>query len=268
MIVKEDLLKRLRADFDLNIYEVKIWTALLCRGMATAGELSDISQIPRSRSYDVLDSLEKKGFVMMKLGKPIRYIAIDPHEIIRRVKDKIRNRSESKIVSLDKIKKDHIFTELELLYTQGIKKVDPSSLSGSLRGRSSIYSQLKGMIENAKQEVVIVTSEDGFFRKMKKFKNVFAKLDNKGIKIRVAAPLANVDPIALKDIKSNVNLKDVSKFDARFCVVDRTQVLFMVSNDKDIHENYDTGVWINTPFFSEAFASMFDTMWEKLPSVR
>jgi len=120
MIVKEEFLKRLRADFDLNIYEVKIWTALLCRGLATAGELSDISQIPRSRSYDVLDSLEKKGFVMMKLGKPIRYIAIEPNEIIRRVKDKIKEKSESRMVSLEKIKKEEIFDELELLYKQGI----------------------------------------------------------------------------------------------------------------------------------------------------
>ena len=90
MIVKEELLKKLRAAFDLNIYEVKIWTSLLCRGVATAGELSDISQIPRSRSYDVLDSLEKKGFVMMKLGKPIKYIAIEPDEIIRRIKDQVK----------------------------------------------------------------------------------------------------------------------------------------------------------------------------------
>ena len=91
MIVKEELLKKLRASFDLNIYEVKIWTALLCRGVATAGELSDISQIPRSRSYDVLDSLEKKGFVMMKLGKPIKYLAIKPEEIIRRIKDQVKD---------------------------------------------------------------------------------------------------------------------------------------------------------------------------------
>lgn len=78
MIVQEDFLKKLRGSFDLNEYEVKIWTALLSRGLATAGELSDISNVPRSRSYDVLESLEKKGFVMMKLGKPIKYIAVAP----------------------------------------------------------------------------------------------------------------------------------------------------------------------------------------------
>ncbi|MDP3765021.1 MAG: helix-turn-helix domain-containing protein, partial [Nanoarchaeota archaeon] len=33
----------------LNSYEVKIWTALLSRGVSTAGELSDIANVPRSR---------------------------------------------------------------------------------------------------------------------------------------------------------------------------------------------------------------------------
>ena len=56
MIVKEEFLKKLRSSFDLNIYEVKIWTALLSKGIATAGELSDISDVPRSRCYDVLET--------------------------------------------------------------------------------------------------------------------------------------------------------------------------------------------------------------------
>ena len=45
MIVQEEFLKKLRSAFELNIYEVKIWTALLSRGLATAGELSDISNV-------------------------------------------------------------------------------------------------------------------------------------------------------------------------------------------------------------------------------
>ena len=82
MIVKDDFIKKLKNVFDLNIYEVKIWTALLSKGVSSAGELSDISNVPRSRSYDILESLEKKGFVIMKLGKPIKYIAVDPKEVL------------------------------------------------------------------------------------------------------------------------------------------------------------------------------------------
>ena len=86
MIVKDDLLADLRRNFDLNLYEVKLWASLLSRGVSTAGELSDIADVPRSRSYDVLESLEKKGFVVMKTGKPIKYIAIPPTEVVDRVK--------------------------------------------------------------------------------------------------------------------------------------------------------------------------------------
>ena len=86
MIVKDELLSKLRRYFDLNLYEVKLWVSLLSRGVSTAGELSDIADVPRSRSYDVLESLEKKGFVVMKLGKPIKYIAIPPGEVVDRVK--------------------------------------------------------------------------------------------------------------------------------------------------------------------------------------
>ena len=63
MIVKDEFLSKLRRYFSLNLYEVKIWTALLSRGVSTAGELSDIANVPRSRSYDVLESLEKKGLI-------------------------------------------------------------------------------------------------------------------------------------------------------------------------------------------------------------
>ena len=69
---EKQFLMDLKKHFRLNIYEAKIWTALLSRGIASAGELADISGVPRSRCYDVLESLEKKGFIIMKIGKPIK----------------------------------------------------------------------------------------------------------------------------------------------------------------------------------------------------
>ena len=56
MIVQKEFLSKLK-DFGLNTYESKLWTALLSRGVSTAGELSDIANVPRSRSYDVLENL-------------------------------------------------------------------------------------------------------------------------------------------------------------------------------------------------------------------
>ena len=88
MIIQKDFLNRLK-DFGLNSYESKLWIALLSRGVSTAGELSDISNVPRSRAYDVLESLEKKGFIIVKVGKPIKYLAVPPAEVIERVKKRV-----------------------------------------------------------------------------------------------------------------------------------------------------------------------------------
>src|SRR3989339_787349 len=108
MIVKEEFLGRLRKIFDLNLYEVKVWTALLSRGVSTAGELSNISDVPRSRTYDILETLEKKGFIVMRLGKPIKFVALKPEEVVERVKKNLAKSAEEKSKRLEKLKGEEI----------------------------------------------------------------------------------------------------------------------------------------------------------------
>ena len=49
MIIKPDLVKRIKEYFDLNIYETKVWLALLSKCIASAGEIAAISGLQRSR---------------------------------------------------------------------------------------------------------------------------------------------------------------------------------------------------------------------------
>jgi len=117
MIVKDEFLSRLRKIFDLNLYEVKVWTALLSRGTSTAGELSNISDVPRSRTYDILESLEKKGFIIMKLGKPIKFVALKPNEVVERVKKNLVKYTTERTKRLDTLKNDEVLVELTNLFT-------------------------------------------------------------------------------------------------------------------------------------------------------
>lgn len=260
MIIQEDFLKRLRAAFDLNIYEVKIWTALLSRGLATAGELSDISSVPRSRSYDVLESLEKKGFVIMKVGKPIKYIAVKPEEIIKRVKKDLEVKTSVQLVNLEKIKDERVFKDLELLFKQGIESVDPNALSGSLKGRDSVYSQLQTMFDKAEKSVVIATTAKGLVRKLNNFRRVFKKLAAKNVKVRVIAPVTPEAERLLQEYKGVLQVKNVSKGGARFVVVDDKELLFLVTDDS-VHESSDSGIWVSTPYFASALGNMFNQVW-------
>lgn len=262
MIVHEDFLKKLRAAFDLNIYEVKVWTALLSRGLATAGELSDISNVPRSRSYDVLESLEKKGFVIMKLGKPIKYIAVEPKEVIKRVKKVIQKHSEKQVESLENIKSSELYTEIQSLFKKGIDRVDPATIAGSLRGRDAIYSQMDSIISNAQKSVILATSAEGFQRKINYLGKALEKASKNKVQVRIATELTEENKKLVKKL-NGIKVKDIKDLNARFCIVDGKDVLFAVTNDKDMHENYDIAIWANTPFFANTLESLFNVAWSK-----
>ncbi|MDP7457522.1 MAG: helix-turn-helix domain-containing protein [Candidatus Woesearchaeota archaeon] len=267
MIVKEEFLSKLRRFFSLNLYEVKIWAALLSRGVSTAGELSDIANVPRSRSYDVLESLEKKGFVVMKLGKPIKYIAVPPSEVLERVKKNMRQEAEDKVKRLDELKGTDVLQELNTLHTQGVELVEPADLSGSLRGRHNLYNHLELTIRNAEQSVIIMTTSQGFMRKIEGLKPVFEKLKKRGVDIKIAAPITKDVMSAVKDIEGVADVRN-TEAKARFCVVDGKELIFMVLDDNEVHPTYDLGIWVNTPFFATALKSLFDLAWNDMKLVK
>ncbi len=264
MIIKEEFLNKLRQFFGLNLYEVRIWTALLSRGVSTAGELSDIGNVPRSRAYDVLESLEKKGFVIMKLGKPIKYIAVEPKEVVERVKKLIKEEADNNITKLKEAVNTDVLDELNNLHEQGIEFIETTDLSGAIRGRHNLYSHMELLIKNAEKSVTIMTTAKGLQRKVEALLPIFEKLNKKGVKIRVAAPLNKENASIAKELGKVAEVKHVNDINARFCIIDGKEILFMVMDDKSVHPTYDIGVWVNTPFFGNALENLFDLAWKDM----
>lgn len=268
MIVKEEFLSRLRKIFDLNLYEVKVWTALLSRGTSTAGELSSISDVPRSRTYDILESLEKKGFIIMKLGKPIKFIALKPAEVVERVKKNLMVDAKEKSKRLETLRSDEVLNELDVLFTKGIKFVEPSDLSGSIKGRQNLYNHLDMMVRDAEKTVTIMTTEEGLNRKIEALMPSFEKCKKRGVKIRIAAPITKNNIKIAREIKKVAEVRNLEKFKARMTIIDGNQMMFMLLDDEKFHPNYDVGVWINTEFFAGALEQFFDLAWKDMKPVK
>ena len=261
MIVKEEFLSRLRKIFDLNLYEVKVWTALLSRGTSTAGELSSISDVPRSRTYDILESLEKKGFIVMKLGKPIKFVALKPEEVIERVKKNLVVYAREKSKRLEQLKGDDVLSELSGLFTDRIKFVEASDLSGHLKGRQNIHTHLDMLVRDAQSTITLVTTADGLNRKLEVLMPALEKAKKRGVKIRVAAPMTPQNKKVAKDFLKIGEVRHCEGLKARFMIVDSEQLMFMLLNDDAIHPSYDVGVWINTEFFAQALEQLFEISW-------
>jgi len=149
----EEKLKQL----GLNNYEIKAYIALVSsdRDSMQAAELSNTSGVPMARIYDIMDSLEKKGFVKIGLGRPTLYQFIAPDEALENYRRKMELEFDRKIKDFDKMKAD---LSRELSKKKGAKTVSKLKESFSIKEGDDIVVSLEKMISRAKNRVYAANS--------------------------------------------------------------------------------------------------------------
>ena len=253
MIVRQELVNKIKDLFGLNVYETKVWLALLSTGIASAGKVATISGVPRSRTYDVLESLEKRGFAIAKLDKPVKYLGVKPNIILEKLKNNVEHDAKERIVSLSKIKETEEYENIVNLYQEGMNPIKKEDVSASLKGKHNISNHLKEILQNATKEVVICTSAEDMNSKARIFSNTFNLLKKNKIKILIA--LSGDDKLINElEKKFEIKIKKMD-IDAKVFVVDRKEILFYTSQDS---KDEGTAIWLNSEFFAQAFAGMLE----------
>jgi sugar-specific transcriptional regulator TrmB len=95
--------ERALTDFGLTEYEARVYLALLERPGARAATLARQAQVPRTRVYDVLKGLLRRGFVSRNSGKRLIYRPVPPAQAVEGLvaEEKARRlRQDSSIVQL------------------------------------------------------------------------------------------------------------------------------------------------------------------------
>ena len=203
----------------------------------------------------------------MKLGKPIKFVALKPEEVIERVKKNLVREAKEKSRRLEKLKGEEVLDELNSLFKEGIKYVEPSDMSGSLKGRQNLYNHLDMLVREAQSTITLVTTEDGLSRKLEVLMPSMEKAKKRKVKIKIAAPITENNKKVAKDFSKVAEIRDVKNIDARFMVVDSEHLMFMLLNDDKVHPSYDVGIWINTEFFARALEQLFELAWKEMRPV-
>lgn len=247
----EDALTELD-EFDLNSYEIKIWKALLKNGVSTAGDLSEQTDVPRSRSYDVLESLEKKGFIVQQLGKPIKYLAIPPEEVVRRVKNKVRDETEERVQHLENLEGSSILGQLQDIYESDMDPQDPDDIINHASSHRATKDHLASLIRNAESLVRIVTHNPAIYKDTS-FINAFNTLNHRDIDVKIltAQPIDH-------DLPANVTVREHS-INAEFALVDDDNAFIYITDPGDADAK---GMTLSAPFFTTSLLGLFDKAWK------
>src|SRR5689334_2325757 len=73
----------------LNKYEAEAYYTLLMHKPLTGYEVGKYSQVPLSRSYEILERLVEKGLALVQPGDPPRYTAQDPQQFLHRIRSEM-----------------------------------------------------------------------------------------------------------------------------------------------------------------------------------
>ena len=157
-----DLIEKLK-DIGFNTYEAKVYVALLKKYPATGYEVSQLANIPQSRTYDTLKALEAKNIVIATNTKPVAYTPIKPKQLTQRYRKKL----DSTINFLDK----HL-PEVKEDYNEPII---------TITGKQNIQEKILEVIQNAKREIYLeVWSQD-----YKIFEQELLNAYNRNVEIRI-----------------------------------------------------------------------------------
>jgi len=86
----------------LTEYESKVYLSLLRDHLNSAAKISEKSGVPRTKIYQVLESLERKGWIQIYSGIPLLFKAIDPRAIFEKFKKDYGEFLESIQATLDR----------------------------------------------------------------------------------------------------------------------------------------------------------------------
>lgn len=136
-------------DLGLKEYEARCFLALSQLSTATAKEISDVSEVPRTRVYDAIRVLEAEGLVEVHHSSPQRFRAVSVDEATSTLRRKYDGRLETLEAHLHTI-------ELEE------EPDDPDRMQEvwSLSGHEGIESRTLDLLEDAEGEIMLVVVDE------------------------------------------------------------------------------------------------------------
>jgi len=137
--------RRVLRELGLTDYETRAYLALLERGVLTASQVSENAGVPYSKVYETLTSLERKGWIETKKGRPSHYYPKTPSEALATAKMQL----EEKVKTWEKT----ITSELQPFYEKREIREKPDIWI--LRGEISTMAKLKEILEKTKSELMV-----------------------------------------------------------------------------------------------------------------
>ena len=136
-------------ELGLKEYEAKSFVALTRRESGTAREISDTSEVPRTRVYDAIGVLESKGLVETRHTNPQVFRAVPIEEAVETLKREYVDRTASL---------HSVLSGLDP--TDDVERTDSTNEVWALSGARAMTSRTTQLIEESTDEVFLLVGHE------------------------------------------------------------------------------------------------------------
>ncbi|MFC7139748.1 TrmB family transcriptional regulator [Halosimplex aquaticum] len=133
-------------ELGLSTYAARTFVALVSLGGATAQEVSDAADVPRTRVYDAVAELQERGLVDERQSTPKRFWPVSGETSGRHFERYYRHRVGRLTDALDNI--------------EPAPRADKQRGVWTVTGRETVTERLIEFVDDAEEEVVFMTVED------------------------------------------------------------------------------------------------------------
>lgn len=209
--------------------------------------------MPLSRTYDVLKSLHKKGFLEITRGKPLIYRVVPPQDVFEKSRMKIKEElddAESEVINIYESQISKSPAPIWLIY--GPDKIVKKELEIIGRAKSTLH----------------IAAGFMFNEEVEKLNESLNKSLKRGVQTRIIAA-----PYSITDGKKICISEDIKKLDCeiktfqipfiKVIIRDKKEMLliFCKFNDGNVISQTAIGVWNQYTEFVETITDLYNLVW-------
>ncbi|WP_324760502.1 TrmB family transcriptional regulator [Haloarcula sp. GH36] len=167
----------------LSAYAARTFVALASLGTGTARDVSQVSEVPRTRVYDAIDELHDRGLVDILQSSPKQFWAISAETASRTFEHELQHRTEVLRTALRELEPVERRAE-----QRGVWTVD---------GQRAVTERVREFFANAEEEIVYMTVEDLLTDDLL---DVLSEAAERGVSIKLGGVSADVQARIQDDI--------------------------------------------------------------------
>lgn len=242
--------------YGLTEYEAKAYLALVELEEATAREVADVSRVPRTKIYGVIDELHKKSLVEVIPERPKRFLPISFDAYLSKFEKQFKDQ-------LSRVKQDKERFK-ELLAPSEVPTLKGPGQFRVVKGRKNVLNKTLEMLEGAEKSVWLLGSAFAPLR-INYFSPLMHDKVADGLIVHIQCPVLESNRVDIEEAMAYAEVRHRASENSgsSLLLIDGREVLVThyIPDDTHLFKGEDVSMWTDDPAIVADMTELMAHVW-------